>query len=105
MAQYLTYGLQSAGFEMMVCSYYLLRCVDGMDLGFSRVACLLTQETRGATGKLLDIAVGTETGRWLGSHCQPEHKPGNSVAAVIMAALLVVDTVAPASGCAPFQSC
>jgi len=24
LAQYLTYGLQSAGFEMMVCSYYLL---------------------------------------------------------------------------------
>jgi transposase len=23
-AQYLTYGLQSAGFEMMVCSYYFL---------------------------------------------------------------------------------
>jgi len=105
LAQYLTYGLQSAGFEVMVCSYHLLRCVDGMDLGFSRVACSLTQETRGTTGKLLDIAVGTETGRWLGPHCQAKHKPGNSVAAVIMAALLVVDTVAPASGCAPFQSC
>ena len=104
LAQYLTYGLQSVGFEMMVCSYYLLRCVDGMDLGFSRVACSLTQETRSATVMLLDIAVGTETSRWLGPHCQTEHKPGNSVAAVIMAALLVVDTVASASGCAALKT-
>jgi hypothetical protein len=75
-----------------------------MDLGFSRVACSFTQETRGTTGKLLDIAVSTETGRWLGSHCQPEHNPGNSVAPVIVAALLMVDTVPATSGCAALKA-